>query len=431
MVRALDGGVAPDGPRPRSSLWRGALAALAALVTLGTSCGPRPGVPPDVAVPPAPFVRLPYVQDVEDDRAVIRWRVAGGASTRLTWRVAGDSVWRGAEVRGRADGDRWAVLEGLPTSTPVRYRVAAGDVLAGPHRFTSAPADTATGPIRVLAFGDSGWGSEAQVSLARRMSEAVEEDRDLAVHVGDVAYPDGSARDLTVRHFRVYAPMLSRVPFRPVPGNHDVRAESGAHYDRAFGAPDGEGRRYWRHRRGRILFVGLDTSSDAARESLADRAGSQWRWLVRTLDEAVADSTLSWTVALTHYPLYSRGAGLSGHGPNEELRQALEPLFLRHGVDLVLAGHEHHYERSHPLREGDAVAEGCGPVHLITGGGGATRFARAVESGGHAAQVDRSHHFVDFVFRPGRAVGRVVDPEGRVIDRFRLQPYSPADPACD
>lgn len=123
------------------------------------------------------------------------------------------------------------------------------------------------------------------------------------------------------------------------------------------------------------------------------------------MDEAVADSTLSWTVALTHYPLYSRGAGLSGHGPNEELREALEPLFLRHGVDLVLAGHEHHYERSHPLREGDAVAEGCGPVHLITGGGGATRFARAV--------------------------GRVVDPEGRVIDRFALQPYSSRDPACD
>lgn len=143
MVRALGGGVAPDGPEPSRPLWRGVLGALAALVVLGASCGPRPGVPPDVAVPPALFVRLPYVQDVEDDRAVIRWRVAGSASTRLTWRVAGDSAWRGAEVRGSEHGDRWAVLEGLPTSTPVRYRVAAGDVLAGPYRFTSAPADTA------------------------------------------------------------------------------------------------------------------------------------------------------------------------------------------------------------------------------------------------------------------------------------------------
>ena len=420
----------PAASGPRRPVRRVALAALASLAVLGASCGPEPGDPPGVSPPPDPFVRLPYLQAVEGDRAVIRWRVSGGDSTRLAWRAAGDSSWRAGRPQRGPRGERWVVLEGLAPGSAVRYRVEAGDLVMGPYRFRSAPTDTASGPVRVLAFGDSGWGSAVQVALARRMFEAVREGRDLALHVGDVAYPDGSARDLTVRHFRVYAPLLARTPFRPVPGNHDVRAGGGAPYDRAFGAPEGGDRRYWRLRRGRILFVGLDTSNDAARDSLAERAGAQWRWLERTLADAAADTTLDWTVAVTHYPLYSRGVGLSGHGPSEELREALEPLFLRHGVDLVLAGHEHHYERSHPVREGVREPPGCAPVHVITGGGGATRFARSVEPGGHAARVSRRHHYVDLVIRPDHVDGRAVDPDGSVIDRFRLVPYESGDPSC-
>lgn len=406
---------------------------LLALTALGASCGPDPGVPPRIGPAPAPFVRLPYLQDVEPDRIAVRWRTEPDAASRLAWRRAGDSAWRPAPIEeGPAAGDRRAVLEGLAGSAAVEYRVTADGVTAGPHRFGPAPPDTSAGPVRALAFGDSGWGSDAQVALAHRMEEAMADHGwDVAVHVGDVAYPDGSERDLTVRHFRVYADLLARVPFRPVPGNHDVRAAGGAPYDRAFGPPDRPDRRYWRHRRGQVLFVGLDTSTGAARDSLARREGAQWRWLEATLGEAAGDSTVAWTVAVIHYPLYSRGAGVAGHGGSEELREALEPLFLRRGVDLVLAGHEHHYERSHPIRRGRRVEPGCGPVHLLTGGGGAARFARSVAPGGHAARVSRSHHFVGLELWPGHGTGRVVDPEGRVIDRFRLVPYEPGRPSCD
>lgn len=115
MVRALGGGVAPDGPEPSRPLWRGVLGALAALVVLGASCGPRPGVPPDVAVPPAPFVRLPYVQGVEDDRAVIRWRpcateppAPGSAPGGRSYSSASPSYWgepwKWPPLRGRSAG---------------------------------------------------------------------------------------------------------------------------------------------------------------------------------------------------------------------------------------------------------------------------------------------------------------------------------------
>ena len=95
------------------------------------------------------------------------------------------------------------------------------------HTDVMTQADT----IRVLAFGDSGWGSASQVRLARSMAS---EPWDLAVHVGDIAYHGGSEIDYTERHFAIYRELLARVPFFPSIGNHDVIENGGASYDRAF-----------------------------------------------------------------------------------------------------------------------------------------------------------------------------------------------------
>lgn len=400
-----------------------------ALLVVG-ACVPRPGTPPGVRPAADPFVRLPYLQTVEDDRAVIRWRTSPEAASELRWRPAGDTAWREAEVERMRAGDRRVALEGLPRAAAVEYRVRSRGVTSGPWRFETPPPDTASGPVRILAFGDSGWGSEPQVALAHRMIEGPEDGSwDLAVHVGDLAYPDGRDRDFTIRHFRVYAPLLARLPLHPVAGNHDVVAEGGEAYDRAFGA-SGSGR-WWSLRRGRVLVVGLDTSHEPARDSLARREGAQWRWLDRTLADAARDTTLAWTVVVLHHPLYSHAVGLSGHGSSGPLREAVEPLLLRHGVDLVLAGHDHHYERSRPVREGRPAAPGCGPVHLVTGGGGASRYARSVAPDPATAAASRSHHYVTLTLWPGHGTGRAVDPDGRVFDRFRLVPHEADGPSCD
>ena len=400
---------------------------LAAAVALAAACAPGPRVPPGVSPAPDPFQRTPYLQLPDGSSALVRWRVAGDPDLEFEYRVADDTAWRRAPVTVREGGDRQVLLKGLPPGARVGYRLRADDSVAGPYGFRTPPADGDEGAT-VLAFGDSGWGSEAQVRLARLMER---EDWDLAVHVGDIAYDDGTEEDFTVRHFRVYRELLARTPFHPVPGNHDVRAEGGAAFDRAFLRADGApGRRYRAFRWGGVQFVGLDTSADGALARLEEREGPQYRWLVETLERAAGDPTVRWTVVYTHYPLYSHAVGLSGHGPTEELREALEPLLLEHGVDLVLQGHDHHYERSRPLRDGRPVAEGCGPVYVVTGGGGASRYARAVKPDARVAEISRAHHYLGLRIGPEAMEGRAVGVQGTAIDSFRLEAHRPDRSRC-
>lgn len=420
---------APDPGGWRDVLPSGAARVVVLAVAAG-ACIPKPRAPADVDPPPDPFERAPYVQAVQDDRAVVIWRVTDAeTSTRLRYRVEGGS-WRRADVRRTDDRNREAALGGLPPSARVEFSVTGDGRELGPFRFRTAPPDTSGAAADVLAFGDSGWGSDVQTELARLMGDR---SWDLALHVGDLAYPDGSEEDFTVRHFQVYGPLLARVPLYPSPGNHDVRPEGGhgAAYDRAFRWPGArEQRRHYAFRWGLAQFLALDTSTDSAVAELIGREGRQFRWLEETLSSVARDTTVAWTVVFTHLPFYSQAAGFAGHGPEPGLRRALEPLFLEHGVDLVMTGHDHHYERSRPVRDGAPVPPGCGPVYFVTGGGGATRFARSVMAEGPAARVSRDHHFLALSLTRDGGSGEAVGRDGEALDRFELEPYEPNGASC-
>lgn len=398
-------------------------AVLAAAFALASTCTPSPRFPAGTPSPPPPFQRAPYLQAVVDGSAVVRWRASTPRPGTLRYRV-GPGPWRRVRADAGPGGDRRVRLDSLPPSTRVEYRVTEGETAWPSHGFRTPPVDTSEAPVRVLAFGDSGWGGPAQLELAAQMRTG---SWDLMLHVGDIAYDHGSEEELTLRHFRVYPGLLARAPFFPVPGNHDVRTDGGAPYARAFDWPGEEsGRRYYAFRWGRVQFVGLDTSSQEARRRLAAGRGDQHRWLGATLDSAARDTTVRWMVVWQHHPLYSHGVGLSAHGPARELRETLEPLFLRHGVDLVLMGHEHHYERTRPLRRGSVVPAGCAPVYVITGGGGAKRFARDVRPDVHTARTSRDHHYLDLTVRARAIRGTAVRRDGSVLDRFEVTPYEPS-----
>lgn len=423
-------GTPTPADRRRAGRRLSGLVASFAVAFAAASCIPKPQVPGDVAPPPAPFERAPYVQDVGDDRAAVLWRATDPAATAtFRYRVAGGE-WSRADVRRGEGGDRRVDLRRLPADTAVEYRLSVGGASAGPFRFRTAPPDTSASPVDVLAFGDSGWGSEAQTELAGHMDRR---SWDLAIHVGDLAYLDGSEEDFTLRHFRVYRPLLARVPLFPSPGNHDVRPAGGGGepYDRAFTWPgDPREGRFYTFRWGRVQFLSLDTSSDSAMSELEERRGRQYRWLADTLDALSRDTTIAWTVVYTHRPLYSQAVGFGRNPPTEELRETLEPLFLEHGVDLVVAGHDHHYQRTRPLRRGKVVDPGCGPVYLVTGGGGASRFARSVAPGPRTARVSRDYHFLDLRLGPGGGRGEAVGRRGDTLDRFRVAPYEPGRGGC-
>lgn len=396
------------------------------LVLALAACYPRPTDP--IGTPPLPpeFVRLPYVQQVTDSSAWILWMPQDGRADTVWFRVpADDSTWSTAAVVEHRAGTRRARLAPLPASTAVEYRVTSAGVTADAAVFTTAPprGQSAAGEIGVLLFGDSGWGGAAQVDLSRQMAVRA---FDLAIHVGDIVYNDGSTEEYTKRHFAVYSRVFDAVPFFPSVGNHDVRADAGAPYDAAFAwAAPYPDVRYYSFRWGDVRFISIDTASDTEDvRRLRDGTGRQYDWLERTLREASADPTVRWILTFMHHPAYSHAIGISGHGPDWDLRNALVPLFERYGVDLVAAGHDHHYERTWPTLAGRRVDAGCGTVHVVSGGGGASRYARDVDASPLLAFGDRVYHFVELRIDAERIRGTAIDRDGTVVDEFTVRPFA-------
>lgn len=416
-----------------------------------------------------PFERPPYLQAVDTTTAVIRWLAAPDAADRLEYRPEG-GIWRGiradlsADTVGGVTGPmltRTARLENLVPGAPIEYRVTSGDRALGPFTFRTAPRAEYSDTVRVLAFGDSGWGSDEQILLADGM---LAERLDLVIHTGDIAYQVGSEADFTLRHFQVYADLLARVPFYPSPGNHDLRVDGGAPYDRAFvwNGPYEDGR-FYSFRWGDVFFLSIDTTDedlpeheddpfaelerggdddDDDRESdgamLRDGEGRELEWIADQLRSASADPSVRWILAFMHDPPYSHAEGLSAHGSDIRIQRTLSPLFDRYGVDLVLAGHDHHYERTPPIIDQRVVAPGCGPVYIVTGGGGASRLARGIAPGPLLEVATREHHYVRLVIA-GRSIrGEAVGLRGQTLDAFQVLPYAgldeegdPVEESCD
>ncbi len=441
--------------------WAVALAAVSGCALV--ACKPPVGDPLGLGPRIAPFERLPYVQAVGPTSASVVWLARVEAADSAEFRIAGEQIWHAARVeRDTAEimgltgpvVRRRMEMSALSPATTVEYRVLADSVIRAAGAFRTAPPPGTADTVRLLAFGDSGWGSEVQVRLA----ELMERDRwDLAVHTGDIAYQRGSEADFTIRHFHIYRNVLARAPFFPSPGNHDLRAAGGAAYARAFIVPTPEPEaRYYTFRWGDIQFIALDTTDEDApgeffppepedpaplgavaaadeRDEETDgaelrrRRGRQYEWLVATLEATARDPSIRWTIAYMHYPPYSNASGLVGHGSDNSLRQAITPLFDRYGVDLVLTGHDHHYERSRPIRDGRVVERGCGPVYIVTGGGGASRYARSIADSPLSERSSRRHHFMRILIHRDAIDAEAIDVEARAFDMFRVTPYLGTD----
>jgi acid phosphatase len=137
-----------------------------------------------------------------------------------------------------------------------------------------------------------------------------------------------------------------------------------------------------------VHFVALDTESDYR---------TQMTWL----DADLAASKAPWKVIYMHRPPYSSGR----HGSDGKLRNLLAPILKRHGVQLVLAGHDHNYERTLPQD---------GTVYIVTGGGGIGTYN--VDSSPYTAFSDSVIHFVYGEVGTDEMILHAIDANGREFD---------------
>ncbi|HYH99958.1 metallophosphoesterase [Hyalangium sp.] len=324
-------------------------------------------------------------------------------------------------VRSADSGRIHAVeLKGLTPSTEYTYQVHACGAQTATKRFRTAPVE-GTRRVHFAAVGDSGTGGERQRAVARAMLERRPE---LFLGLGDNAYEAGTEEEIQNNLFAPLAELVAEVPFYPVAGNHEyVTNQSQPYLDNMYlpTSPSG-GERYYSFDWGFVHFVGLD-SSCALGLATADRCtlAAQKAWL----EQDLAASQTAWKIVYFHHATWSTGAW----GSALKMRSEFAPIFEKHGVDLVLTGHDHHYERTRPMI-GDAVAPAGqnGVTYLVVGGGGANlRYISSKQPEWSVTRNNKVHGFLDVDVTGGTLLGRLLTPEGEVVDSFTLTKQLPPE----
>jgi 3',5'-cyclic AMP phosphodiesterase CpdA len=254
--------------------------------------------------------------------------------------------------------------------------------------------------LRFAVIGDNGTGSRGQYELAQRMLDLHGRwHYELVVMVGDNLYGRQQPQDFMVKFEKPYAPLLQvGVTFQAALGNHDD-----AWAQLVYPPFNMNGRRYYTFVRKGVRFVYLDTN-------LLD--AEQLGWVERTLK----DATETWIIAVLHHPLYSNAGR---HGSNIQLRVQLEPIFIRHSVDVVFSGHDHMYERLKPQ---------SGITYFVTGASGQLRQGDARSSPDTAVAYDQDHTFLAAEIVNSRLTFQTISRAGRVVDDGVIEARRPGRP---
>jgi 3',5'-cyclic AMP phosphodiesterase CpdA len=231
---------------------------------------------------------------------------------------------------GQPSGGRTAsapvTTEPVTTSSGARATRTAGAVPAAGETLPPVVEKS----VRFAVIGDAGTGERAQYETAAMLIRSREVfPFEFVIMLGDNMYGSERPQDYVRKFETPYKPLLdAKVSFYASLGNHD---DSNQRFYKPFNM---NGERYYTFKTQSVRFFALDSN-------YMDR--KQLAWLSRELESSGSD----WKIAFFHHPLYSSGGT---HGSEVDLRTQVEPLFLKHGVSVVFAGHEHFYERTKPQK---------------------------------------------------------------------------------
>ncbi len=383
-----------------------------ASITEARACGEQGPVSTEDSGPALP--RLPYLQSVGPTSALVAFRT-GVSCTPFVRFGPGTALTRTATAS--AAGWRHVVKLGeLEPGQTYSYVVEACGSVTGVRQFRTAPAPGAS-RVHFTAMGDFGTGGSAQRQVLSRLSQSGRAG-ELMLALGDNAYSSGTEQEFQDRLFKPMADLLRRVPLFPSLGNHEYVTNQGQPYLDNFYLPannPASSERYYSFDWGPVHFVALDSNCAIGMAS-SDRCtrAAQKSWLAQDLGA----TQRPWKVVFFHHPPWSSGE----HGSQLTMRREFGPLFEQYGVDLVLTGHDHNYERSKAMR-GDGVAPSGtrGIPYLVVGSGGATlrRFPNSQPSW-TAYRNNSDMGYLDVVVDGGTLTARFLNTSGTVKDSLTL-----------
>jgi 3',5'-cyclic AMP phosphodiesterase CpdA len=305
-----------------------------------------------------------------------------------------------------AGGAAGALASGVLLGGHVWPLLAREDLIPGtapvtdltPNAWTTAPER-----VRFAVLGDNGSGGRQAMAVAARMADTYRQQPfGLVSLLGDICYYGNFEKRYEDVFRRPMGPLIDAgAGFELAIGNHDAELR---HSDEGLEEIEAELRllgtpsRYYMTTHGPADLFYLDSSVPGV---FGPGSSTQWEWL----DDSLASASSQWKIVLLHHPLYSSGR----HGSTVGARERLEPILARHHVDLVLAGHDHHYERTHPQQ---------GITYVVSGGGCKTTAAGRSSFTAESASVLQ---FLLIDIDGDRLDSRCVAVDGAVVDRFELR----------
>lgn len=321
------------------------------------------------------LVRGPYVQMLGEEGFILRWRSDAAVSSRVRYGLSPDAL---TETVSSVDPqtEHEVTIVGLPAFSEVWYSVGfvGGDFDAGADTFSvrTAPPPNFAQPLRVWALGDSGLpGPDQRAVFDAYHDWSSYRIPDVWLLLGDNAYVTGTDAEYQLGFFDPYAALLPRCAVWPVRGNHDaLHPDVDDDYFDFFTLPVAaelggvaSGTESWfSFDQGDVHFVVLDTYG-----ALTSLPNPMFDWLIQDL----ASHDRLWTIVATHYGPYSKGShdsDLDWH--MTRVREDFVPLFDAGGVDLVLSGHSHGYERSVLLNGHVGLSTSLDPGEVLDDGDG-------------------------------------------------------------
>ncbi|MDH5601203.1 MAG: metallophosphoesterase family protein [Gammaproteobacteria bacterium] len=302
--------------------------------------------------------RGPYLQMMSANAVTIRWQ-SEKAFTGVVKYGPSENTLNHIQREAAANEEHEIRLTMLKPATKYFYSIGDGNEVSHKGKdfwFKTAPVKNAQQGVRFWVTGDQGYPNKIQNQVRDAMLDWIEQNPradkvssslDLWLTTGDNAYRSGSNKQFQVGFFEPYKAILRNTPVWPVYGNHDARrwvffdlftfptkAESG-------GLASGT-EHYYSFDYANIHFVILDTQ-----ENDLGQNSEMLNWLKKDL----AQSKQQWLITFFHHPPYTKGSHDSDSkrdsgGRLIEVRKNIVPVLEQAGVDLVLSGHSHMYERS-------------------------------------------------------------------------------------
>lgn len=385
---------------------------------------------------PPKLLRKPYLQTVLADSATVLWRTENGTKASVAFKKVSDSLW--AEAEGVTRKTRLGAIENevslhnLDPYTRYEYRIFTdGQALLAEqsYEFRSA-ANAQQHKFNFFAVGDIGEPLETG-GTPDQLANALERERtnfDLGVLLGDIIYPDGKSEVYDQNLFQYFGEVFPYVPLFTVLGNHDWHAPE-KNYIQEWKLPHNE--YYYSFDYSKVHFTALDSKNGDFYEY-----DKQVEWLKNDLRE---HKEAEWNIIIIHH-----NGNSCTYKEDYERVVKLYPIFEQYGVDLVLNGHAHTYERLNPMNgEGKPIADYIGKdsvyrhpegfISITVGSGGKLRgvgsdpkpFTPDPENCRHPNLVAKAAHlwaYLHISIDGNVLTGKTIATEDfSVVDEFRIE----------